>query len=132
MLALKTVLAQADRTPTLIFDEIDAGIGGRVGGVVGEKLWGLTTGDGAKVRCHQVLCVTHLPQLACYGDDHLQVRKGIVGDRTVTSVRSLSGEAREVEIAGMLGTSTARTRASAREMLAASLADKRRRKDEHR
>jgi DNA repair protein RecN (Recombination protein N) len=132
MLALKTVLAQADRTPTLIFDEIDAGIGGRVGGVVGEKLWGLTTGDGAKVRCHQVLCVTHLPQLACYGDDHLQVRKGIVGDRTVTSVRSLSGEAREIEIAGMLGTSTARTRASAREMLAASLADKRRRKDEHR
>jgi DNA repair protein RecN (Recombination protein N) len=124
MLALKTVLAQADRTPTLIFDEIDAGIGGRVGAVVGHKLWGLTVGDGAKARCHQVLCVTHLPQLACYGDVHLHVQKGIVGERTVTGVSSLDGEAREQEIAGMLGSVTEKTWASAREMLAASEANK--------
>ena len=126
MLALKTVLTQADRTPTLIFDEIDAGIGGRVGAVVGQKLWGLTVGDGARVRNHQVLCVTHLPQLACYGDLHLRVRKGVVGDRTVTSVHPLDGESREREIASMLGAITDRTQASAREMLAVSQADKRR------
>jgi DNA repair protein RecN (Recombination protein N) len=120
MLALKTVLAQADRTPTLIFDEIDAGIGGRVGAVVGQKLWGLTVGDGGKVRNHQVLCVTHLPQLASYGDLHLRVQKGIVGDRTVTGVETLAGESRELELAGMLGTVTDKTRASAHEMLAAS------------
>jgi DNA repair protein RecN (Recombination protein N) len=123
MLALKTVLAQADRTPTLIFDEIDAGIGGRVGGVVGRKLWGLTVG-GDGMRRHQVLCVTHLPQLACYGDLHLQVSKGVVDQRTVTGVHALEGEMREREIAGMLGAVTDRTHASAREMLAASQADK--------
>jgi DNA repair protein RecN (Recombination protein N) len=123
MLALKTVLAQADRTPTLIFDEIDAGIGGRVGSAVGRKLWGLTErGDG--MRRHQVLCVTHLPQLASYGDLHLQVSKGIVDQRTVTGVHLLEGETREREIAGMLGALTDRTHASAREMLAASQADK--------
>jgi DNA repair protein RecN (Recombination protein N) len=126
MLALKTVLAQADRTPTLIFDEIDAGIGGRVGSVVGRKLWGLTVGDGGKVRDHQVLCVTHLPQLASYGDWHFRVQKGIVGERTVTDVQSLAGEAREQELAGMLGTVTDRTQASAREMLVASEAGKKR------
>jgi DNA repair protein RecN (Recombination protein N) len=126
MLALKSVLARADRTPTLIFDEIDAGIGGRVGSVVGQKLWGLTVGDGSKVRRHQVLCVTHLPQLASYGDLHLHVRKGVVGDRTLTSVRPLSGQTREQEIAGMLGAVTDRTRASAREILAASQKDKQR------
>jgi len=124
MLALKTVLAQADRTPTLIFDEIDAGIGGRVGAVVGQKLWGLTVSDGGKVRRHQVLCVTHLPQLACYGDLHLQVSKGVVADRTVTSVRALEGQEREQEIAAMLGAVTAKTRASAREMLLTSRRDK--------
>jgi DNA repair protein RecN (Recombination protein N) len=124
MLALKTVLAQADRTPTLIFDEIDAGIGGRVGSVVGQKLWALTVGDGGKARDHQVLCVTHLPQLASYADLHFHVRKGVVGDRTVTSVHSLDGEERERELAGMLGAVTEQTRASAREMVATSQADK--------
>jgi len=124
MLALKTVLAQADRTPTLIFDEIDAGIGGRVGSVVGQKLWALTVGDGGKARDHQVLCVTHLPQLASYADLHFHVRKGVVGDRTVTSVQSLDGEERERELAGMLGAITEQTRASAREMVATSQADK--------
>ena len=124
MLALKTVLAKADHTPTLIFDEIDAGIGGRVGAVVGQKLWGLTLREGAKAHRHQVLCVTHLPQLAGYGDLHIQVRKGVVGDRTVTRVDCLQGEEREREIAGMLGAVTDRTQASAREMLAASQEDK--------
>jgi DNA repair protein RecN (Recombination protein N) len=134
MLALKTVLAQADRTPTLIFDEIDAGIGGRVGSVVGRKLWGLTLGHESALptdavalggaRRHQVLCVTHLPQLASYGDLHLKVSKGIVGDRTVTGVDLLESEARECEIAGMLGALTDHTQASAREMMAASRADK--------
>ena len=126
MLALKTVLAKADRTPTLIFDEIDAGIGGRIGAVVGQKLWDLTISDGGKARSHQVLCVTHLPQLASYSDLHFHVRKGVVGDRTVTSVDPLDGEEREQELAGMLGAITEQTRASAREMIAVSEADKRR------
>ncbi|MGQ9599910.1 MAG: DNA repair protein RecN [Anaerolineae bacterium] len=124
MLALKAVLAHADRTPTLIFDEIDAGIGGRVGAVVGQKLWGLTVEKGTGARRHQVLCVTHLPQLACFGDLHFQVQKGVMDGRTVTTVRTLEGEAREQEIAAMLGAVTDRTRASAREMLAAGQAGK--------
>ncbi len=125
MLALKTVLAQADRTPTLIFDEIDAGIGGRVGFVVGQKLWNLTLGDGGKGRSHQVLCVTHLPQLASCADLHFQVRKGVVGDRTVTSVHPLTGEELELELAGMLGAVTEQTRASARELVAVGQSEKR-------
>jgi len=128
MLALKTVLALADRTPTLIFDEIDSGIGGRVAAVVGKKLWALTAGDRAPAYRHQVLCVTHLPQLASFGDQHLRVTKGMVGDRTVTQVRLLEGQLREEEIAAMLGTVTDRTYASAREMLAASEVEKQRRR----
>ncbi|HNS50454.1 MAG TPA: DNA repair protein RecN [Anaerolineae bacterium] len=128
MLALKTVLALADRTPTLIFDEIDAGIGGRIGAVVGKKLWALTVADGGTQCRHQVLCVTHLPQLASYGDQHLQVAKGVSGERTVTRVRSLQGVDRQGEIASMLGTVTDLTSASAREMLAASEEDKQRRR----
>ena len=75
MLALKNVLARADHVPTLIFDEIDQGIGGRVGTVVGKKLWQLT-------NQHQVLCITHLPQLAAFGQQHFQVQKQIVDGRT--------------------------------------------------
>ncbi|MBN1657519.1 MAG: DNA repair protein RecN [Anaerolineae bacterium] len=126
MLALKTVLAQADRTPTLIFDEIDAGIGGRVGSVVGRKLWALTVGAGDDACRHQVLCVTHLPQLASYGDVHYHVSKAVVGERTVTKVDVMDGAVREQEMASMLGAVTERTQASAREMLAASKADKER------
>jgi len=124
MLALKTMLAHADRTPTLIFDEIDAGIGGRVGTVVGQKLWGLTVGNDSKVCRHQVLCVTHLPQLAGYADLHLHVRKGIVGERTLTDVRHLDGAEREQELAEMLGALTDKTLASAREILVKSQKDK--------
>ncbi len=96
MLALKSVLAQADRTPSLIFDEIDQGIGGRVGAIVGSKLWRLTTD-------HQVLCVTHLPQLAAYGDQHLRVEKIVDEGRTMTRAVPLDEVAKTSEMASMLG-----------------------------
>lgn len=96
MLALKRVLAQADEVPTLIFDEIDQGIGGRIGFVVGEKLWHLA-------RDHQVLCVTHLPQLAAFGDQHLRVSKQVQNGRTLTLVEALATEGRRKELAQMLG-----------------------------
>ncbi|MGA9348962.1 MAG: DNA repair protein RecN [Anaerolineae bacterium] len=117
MLALKTVLSMADRTPTLIFDEIDAGIGGRAGGVVGQKLWSLTAGAGPGGVGHQVLCVTHLPQLAGYGDVHFRVDKGIFGERTLTTVEQLTEEERVEELASMLGAATKVTRRSAQELL---------------
>jgi len=110
MLALKNVLANADGIPTLIFDEIDQGIGGRVGTVVGNKLWHLA-------RHHQVLCVTHLPQLAAFGEQHLQVKKNIHNGRTVTQVSELQGEARLPELAQMLGEKSEGTMHSARDML---------------
>jgi DNA repair protein RecN (Recombination protein N) len=96
MLALKNVLAQADFVPTLIFDEIDQGIGGRVGFVVGQKLWQLG-------RNHQVMCVTHLSQLAAFGDQHYKVRKQVTGDRTITEVEELEETGRIVELAQMNG-----------------------------
>jgi DNA repair protein RecN (Recombination protein N) len=96
MLALKNVLAQADFVPTLIFDEIDQGIGGRVGFVVGQKLWQLG-------RNHQVMCVTHLSQLAAFGDQHYKVRKQVTGDRTITEVEELEDTGRIVELAQMNG-----------------------------
>jgi DNA repair protein RecN (Recombination protein N) len=119
MLALKTVLANADRVPTLIFDEIDQGIGGRAGGVVGLKLWGLTS-------AHQVLCVTHLPQLACFGDVHLKVEKVENEGRTVTRVTELDEGARVDELSAMLGGPAGAARLqSAREMLDESVSVKR-------
>ncbi len=99
MLALKTALAEVDATPTLIFDEIDQGIGGRVGDVVGRKLWGLTA-----VGNHQVIVVTHLPQLAGYGDIHFHVSKHVVNERTTTNVQNLDVSGRIEELAAMLGT----------------------------
>jgi DNA repair protein RecN (Recombination protein N) len=112
MLALKRVLTQADHTPTLIFDEIDQGIGGRVGSVVGEKLWGLTTG-------HQVLVVTHLAQLAGYADRHYRVVKRVVGGRTLTEIVPLDAETERIEeLAAMLGTPNDSGRQSARDLLA--------------
>jgi DNA repair protein RecN (Recombination protein N) len=110
MLAIKNVLARADQVPTLIFDEIDQGIGGRVGGIVGRKLWDLA-------RQHQVLCVTHLPQLAAYGDQHLRVQKQVIDARTLTHVDSLTGEARLIELAQMMGDVNVGTRRSAEELL---------------
>jgi len=110
MLALKNVLARADQIPTLIFDEIDQGIGGRVGGTVGEKLWGLG-------RAHQVMVITHLPQLAVFGDQHFQVQKIVNDSRTLTRLTRLSGEPRALELAQMLGALTEATIQSAHDIL---------------
>jgi DNA repair protein RecN (Recombination protein N) len=104
MLAVRTILADADQTPTLIFDEVDAGIGGSMGEVVGRKLL-------AAARGHQVLCVTHLPQLACFGDQHVVVEKKSAQDRTETIVRRLTAEERLRELARMLGGPTRSTTA---------------------
>jgi DNA repair protein RecN (Recombination protein N) len=119
MLALKAVLSRADRTPTLIFDEIDQGIGGRVGAIVGLKLWQLTSpyGGNGGVR-HQVLCITHLPQLAGFGDVHFGVQKQITDGRTVTQVERLSDETRLAELSLMLGTQGEAAHQGAVEILA--------------
>jgi len=110
MLALQNVLAGADQVPTLIFDEIDQGIGGRVGTTVGEKLWTLA-------RRHQVLCITHLPQLAVFGEQHFRVEKQVDGGRTTTQVAALQGEARVIELAQMMGEVSEGTLHSARELV---------------
>jgi DNA repair protein RecN (Recombination protein N) len=110
MLALKNVLAKADVTPTLIFDEIDQGIGGRVGAVVGQKLWNLG-------REHQVLCITHLAQLAGYGEQHIKVDKKVDGGRTITVVKTLKKNDRLMELAQMLGEVSEGTLQSANEIL---------------
>ena len=110
MLGLKNVMAKADEVPSLIFDEIDQGIGGRVGMVVGHKLWNLS-------RSHQVFCVTHLPQLAVFGDQHYQVQKLIDNGRTLTRVEQLDGDARLLELSQMLGEVGEGTLRSAHELL---------------
>ena len=117
MLALKNVLVQADHVPTLIFDEIDQGIGGRVGAVVGQKLWQLG-------RQHQVLCISHLPQLAAFGEQHFHVEKLVQANRTQTQLKQLQGEDRLVELAQMLGSVSEGTLQSARELLAMAQAQK--------
>jgi DNA repair protein RecN (Recombination protein N) len=110
MLALKTVLSRADQTPSLIFDEIDQGIGGRVGASVGHKLWALT-------GSHQVMCITHLPQMASFGDAHFKVEKVTRDDRTVTTVRRLNADDRLDELAQMLGTTGKTGRQGAEQLL---------------
>ncbi|MEI6985136.1 MAG: DNA repair protein RecN [Rhodospirillaceae bacterium] len=110
MLALKVVLASTGTVPTLVFDEVDAGIGGAVAAAVGERLERL----GKEV---QVLVVTHSPQVAARGDGHLQVRKSQKGEQTLTDVVELTGEERREEIARML--SGARTTPEARAAAAA-------------
>jgi DNA repair protein RecN (Recombination protein N) len=110
MLGLKNVMARADEVPSLIFDEIDQGIGGRVGMVVGHKLWNLS-------RSHQVFCVTHLPQLAVFGDQHYQVQKLVDKGRTLTRVEPLEGESRLLELSQMLGEVGEGTLRSAHELL---------------
>jgi DNA repair protein RecN (Recombination protein N) len=109
MLALKNTLARADQIPTLIFDEIEQGIGGRVGAVVGQKLWNLG-------QAHQVMVITHLPQLAAFGDQHFQVQKLISDGRTITQVKGLTGEDRTLELAQMLGEVSEGTLRSAHEI----------------
>lgn len=110
MLALKNVLASEDRIPSLVFDEIDQGIGGRVGSIVGKKLWQLS-------RHHQVFCVTHLPQLAAFGEQHFHVSKEVQNGRTITRVTPLDDSRRISELAQMLGNSTENTMRSAQELL---------------
>ena len=110
MLALKNVLAKADTIPTLIFDEIDQGIGGRIGAMVGEKLWQLG-------NRHQVLCVTHLPQLAAYGNHHYHVYKQVQDGRTMTKVEELTADRRRVELALMFGGDSEANQSAAQEAL---------------
>ena len=110
MLALKEVLAESDQISTLVFDEIDSGIGGRVGMTVGSMLWQLG-------RHHQVMCVTHLPQLAAFGDQHFKVDKKNLDDRTITQVQEVTDERRVTELAEMLGSPGEQSVQTARELL---------------
>jgi DNA repair protein RecN (Recombination protein N) len=115
-LAIKQVLAEADDTPTLVFDEVDTGIGGRSADPVGRSLWTLA-------RRHEVLSVTHLPQIAAHADAHFRITKRERDGRTVTEVERLDHEGRIVELAHMLGSgdgrgeTTAAGLAAARELL---------------
>jgi DNA repair protein RecN (Recombination protein N) len=115
MLALKTVLAEMDKVPVLVFDEIDTGVGGAVAAAMGTRLRQLGS-------FHQVFCITHLPQVASQAEHHLLVEKGLDSQRTSTSVRVLKGMGREEEIARMLGglTITKKVRETAAELIAGS------------
>lgn len=115
MLALKSVVAKADPVPVLIFDEIDTGVSGRQAAVIARKMRALA-------RESQVLCVTHLPQIAAAADHHYLIRKGEDNGRTVTQVEALEPEARIEEIARMLAgdAATAAARANARDLIAES------------
>ncbi|MBI3813815.1 MAG: DNA repair protein RecN [Nitrospinae bacterium] len=112
MLSIKNILASADSIPVMVFDEVDAGIGGGVAEVVGEKLKKVSKG-------RQVFCITHLPQIASRADAHFQITKKVSSGRTVTSVREISAEDRVEEIARMAGGKiiTAAVRRHAEEML---------------
>ncbi|MFL5643721.1 MAG: DNA repair protein RecN [Chloroflexota bacterium] len=111
-LAIKRVVAEADETPVLVFDEVDTGIGGRRADPIGRRL-------GALARRHQVLCVTHLPQIASHADAHFRIAKRERDGRTVTGIEQLDREGRIVELAQMIGGESggAATLASARELL---------------
>ena len=115
LLSVKRVLLQHDPVPVSIFDEVDAGVGGAVGEILGEKLAAIAKG-------RQLLCITHLAQIAARADRHLVVEKSVAGGRTTSSVRALDDDARVEEIARMMGgrAVTATTRAHAAEMLAAA------------
>ena len=117
MLALKTVLAEMDQVPVLVFDEVDTGVGGAVAAAMGTRLWKLGS-------FHQVFCITHLPQVASQAEHHLLVEKGQESQRTSTSVRVLTGMGQEEEIARMLGglTITKKVRETAAELIAGAKA----------
>ncbi|MDD5302664.1 MAG: DNA repair protein RecN [Elusimicrobia bacterium] len=115
MLALKTVFAKADRTALLVFDEVDAGIGGEVAHAVGERLAALAKG-------RQVLCITHLPQVACFAQTHYHAVKDVASGRTRLRVDRLDGEGRLEAVATMLGGKpTVASRKHAQELLETSL-----------
>ncbi|MCL1910555.1 MAG: DNA repair protein RecN [Kiritimatiellaeota bacterium] len=113
MLALKTVLAEHDKVPVMVFDEIDANIGGEIANVVGAKLRGVA-------GAHQVICITHLPQVAAWGQRHMAVTKRTEDGRAATQIKPVENGARTDEIARMLGGAnlTSVTRKHAEEMLA--------------
>lgn len=96
MLAVKSVLADTDQIPTLIFDEIDTGISGRTAACVSEKLSWIG-------RTHQVLCITHLPQIASRADNHFMIAKDIVNQQTRTTISHLEEEDSVRELARLLG-----------------------------
>ena len=120
MLAIKAVLAETDDIPTLIFDEIDTGISGRTAQMVSEKL-SLIAGS------HQVICITHLPQIAAMADSHYEIRKTAKENRTVTQIKRLSEEQMTDELARLLGGAeiTEAVRQNAREMRALAAEKKR-------
>jgi DNA repair protein RecN (Recombination protein N) len=111
MLALKTVMAAASPVPTLIFDEVDAGVGGRTAEVLGRKLASLG-------QANQVLCITHLPQIACLAATHFQVQKRVAGSRTVVNVSRLEKGNRVAELARMLGGAESTATRHAEQLLA--------------
>jgi len=119
ILALKNVLSQTGSVSSIVFDEVDNGIGGAVAEIVGRKLKTVSTN-------HQVICITHLPQIACFGDKHMYVSKKVVKGRTVTFVNELDNEEKIEEISRMLGgvNVTQKTREHAREMLASARSHK--------
>jgi DNA repair protein RecN (Recombination protein N) len=112
MLALRAVLSAGDRGRTLVFDEIDSGVGGRLGPEVGAALRALA-------EHHQILCVTHLPAIAAVAARHLAIAKEVRGGRTRTSLTLLDGEARVAEVADMIagGADAETARAEARRLL---------------
>ncbi len=111
MLAVKTTLAEVDEIPILIFDEVDANVGGETAAQVGRKLRGLG-------RSHQVLCITHLPQVAAQGQSHFAVEKRVKQNRTLTGLIKLEGAARQRELARMLGGQSEAALAMAKSLLA--------------
>ncbi|MGZ6839834.1 MAG: DNA repair protein RecN, partial [Frankiaceae bacterium] len=118
MLAVEVVFADSGAPPTLIFDEVDAGVGGRAAVEVGRRLARLA-------RRHQVICVTHLPQVAAFADRHLRVVKAATGQITASGVELLDGEDRLRELSRMLAgmEDSASARAHAEELLAAAAAE---------
>ena len=110
LLALKSALAHADETPVLVFDEIEIGVGGRSGAVLGEKMWSL-------VQNHQVICVTHLPQVAAYADHHYFIHKATNGSRTKTHVETLSAAEQAAELVAMSGAEGPTAERGMRELL---------------
>lgn len=113
MLAIKSAIADKDDIPTLIFDEIDAGISGQTAGKVGEKLLYLS-------RHHQIICITHLPQIAAMADAHFRIRKEVEGSSTISGIERLSREEQVEEVARLVGgiTLTDAARANAKELIA--------------
>ncbi len=119
MLALKLSLRRADEVATYVFDEVDTGIGGATAQVVGAQIRAVAADRGSGDRGRQVLCVTHLPQIAAFADHHFHVEKTEVAGRTETHVRKLSISARKDELARMLGGhATSKAKAHAAELLA--------------